>query len=68
LEGDSAIIVWFDRAGNDFNGRVAHSDIRRRIVTARPGDEILYCGQPRRIVSLEPYRENWLPSDDSYFH
>src|SRR6266436_4568682 len=53
LEGDSSLIVWFDRGGNDLNGRVAHSDRQRRIVTARPGEMIFYCGQPRRIVSLE---------------
>jgi hypothetical protein len=60
LEGGSDLIVWFDRGGNDLNGRVVHSDRQRRIVTARPGDVILYKGQPRRVVSLEPYRQNWL--------
>jgi hypothetical protein len=60
LEGGSDLIVWFDRAGNDLNGRVVHSDPRRRIVTARAGDVILYNGQPRTIISLAPYRQNWL--------
>src|SRR5690242_4747990 len=64
LEGGSDLIVWFDRAGNDLNGRVVHSDPRRRIVTARRGDVILYQGQRRRIVSLAPYRENWLNAAD----
>src|SRR5437868_369537 len=60
LQGGSDLIVWFDRAGNDLNGRVVHSDSMRRIVTARPGDAILYQGQPRMIVSLAPYRQSWL--------
>jgi hypothetical protein len=60
LEGGSDLIVWFDRAGNDLYGRVVHSDPRRRIVTAKPGDVIMYNDQPRRIVSLAPYRQNWL--------
>src|SRR6478752_4056768 len=45
LDGGSALIVWFDRAGNDLNRRVRHSDPQRRIVTAKPGDVILYDGQ-----------------------
>ena len=60
LDGGSELIVWFDRGGNDLNGRVTHSDRGRRIVTARPGDSILYLGQPRRVVRLAPYRQNWL--------
>jgi hypothetical protein len=60
LEGGSDLIIWFDRGGNDLNGRVTHGDPQRRIVTAKPGDVILYNGQPRRVVSLEPYRQNWI--------
>jgi hypothetical protein len=62
LQGGSSIIVWFDRGGNDLNGRVVHSDSNRRIVTAKPGDVILYDGQPRTVVSLATYRENRLPA------
>jgi hypothetical protein len=40
LEGGSDLIVWFDRGGNDLNGRVVHSEPQRRIVTARPGDVV----------------------------
>jgi hypothetical protein len=60
VEGGSALIVWFDRDGNDLNGRVRHSDAKRQIVTAKVGDVILYLGQPRRVVGLRPYRENRL--------
>jgi hypothetical protein len=64
LVGGTSIIVWFDRGGNDLNGRVCHSDPQRRIVPAKPGDVILYCGQPRTVVSLEPYRQSWLSPED----
>jgi len=60
----TSFIVWFYRAGNDKNGRVWHSDPQRRIVTARPGEVILYEGQPRTVVSLAPYRQNWLSAED----
>jgi hypothetical protein len=63
LVGGTSIIVWFDRAGNDCNGGVCHSDAERWIVTAKPGD-ILYEGQPRTVVSLEPYGQNWLSAED----
>jgi hypothetical protein len=60
LDGGSALIVWFDREGNDLNGRVRHSDAKRRIMAARLSDVILYLGQPRRVVSLRTHRENRL--------
>jgi hypothetical protein len=63
LDGGSALIVWFDRGGNDLNGRVWHSDAKRRIVTTKPGDVIMYEGQPRRVVKLAPYSQSRWQSD-----
>jgi hypothetical protein len=60
LAGGSTLIVWFDRDGNDANGHNCHSDAKRRIVTAKPGEAILHKGEPRVIKAVRPYRENRL--------
>ena len=54
----SSLIVSFDRDGHDINGRARHSDDRRRIVTAKPGETILYQGEPRITERVEVYRAN----------
>jgi hypothetical protein len=68
LVGGSSIIVWFDRAGNDLNGRVCHSEPGRAIITTNPGDVIFYAGQPRTVVSLAPHRQNWLDPAERVNH
>src|SRR4051794_25545471 len=68
LEGGSELIVWLDRAGNDPNGRTCHSDPQRTIVTAKPGEVILYEGEPRTVAKPEPYRQNWLSAEDRAKH
>ena len=57
LAGGATLIVWFDRDGNDANG---HSEAKRRIVTAKPGETTLHKGEPRVIEEVRPYRENRL--------
>jgi hypothetical protein len=58
----SSLIVWLDRGGNDANGRTRHSDKRRAIVTAKPGDEILYAGQRMTVATVEVWRSLPLPT------
>jgi len=58
LANGSGLIVWLDRAGNDLNGWAAHSDRKRPIVTARPGDVILHRGRPQTVLMVEPYRQS----------
>ena len=38
------------------HGRVAQLNAIRKIVTAKAGDVILYEGQPRKVVAVEPDR------------
>ena len=56
----STLIVWFDRDGNDANGHNSHSDAKRRIVTAKPGETILHKGEPLTVEAVRRYRENRL--------
>lgn len=62
LAGGATLIVRFDRDGNDANGHNCHSDAKRRIVTAKPGETILHKGQPVTVEAVRPYRENRLPT------
>jgi hypothetical protein len=60
LTNGSELIVWYDRAGNDLYGRTVHSTKRRRIVTAKQGEVILWKGEPRTVASVRAYRQHRL--------
>jgi hypothetical protein len=51
-----SLIVWLDRAGNDVIGQTRHSDKCRAIVTAKPGEVILYGGERRTVAKVEVWR------------
>ncbi len=68
LKGRSSIIVWFDRDGNDRSGRACHSDSSRALNTTQPGDLIIYFGHLRTVVSVAPYRQNWLDAAECANH
>jgi hypothetical protein len=64
IEGGSSIVVWFNRAGDDLNGRLVRSDADRAVITTKPGEVILHLGKPRTVASVEPYLQNWLAAED----
>ena len=44
MDTGHSIIVRFDRAGNCTDGVAVHSDAERRIITTKPGEEIIVRG------------------------
>jgi hypothetical protein len=69
--GVSSIIAWLDRAGNnaaDFEGAaqpyIAPAEPGkpipppRKLITMKPGEELLIQGQPRKILKVEVFSQS----------
>jgi hypothetical protein len=51
-----SLCVWFDERGNDANGHTGHAEPGRLVVTAKPGEWLLWKGNRVQVESVEVYR------------